>query len=338
MRSLILTILIACASASEVVAQTEPPAGVRATGMGGAFVAVADDASAVFWNPAGLASGSYFSVALDDNRLQTPDNTSFPHRRSAFMIAVGAPALGLSYFSTVVTRAAAVSNVELAAAAASGLTPNTQNVVRVERLEARHIGATVVQSLGRHTAVGATVRLVKGSASTGLVDATDADAFDDAGDLFPRKGTTKFDTDLGVIVSGGGAKAGLAVRNAFEPRFTTSDGDAITLERRIRGGVSVVMLQVVTVAADFDFTKGTTTLGEWRDAAIGAEARLVRRAWVRAGVHWNTAGGDAGPGAAPIGSVGGSFAVYGSVLADGQVSFGSANGDRGWGLGLRFVF
>ena len=32
------------------------PVGVRAIGMGGAFTTVADDASAIFWNPAGLAS------------------------------------------------------------------------------------------------------------------------------------------------------------------------------------------------------------------------------------------------------------------------------------------
>lgn len=40
------------------------PIGARATGMGGAFVAVADDASAVFWNPAGVArlSGNVVSV------------------------------------------------------------------------------------------------------------------------------------------------------------------------------------------------------------------------------------------------------------------------------------
>src|SRR3954468_16038183 len=106
MRSLVFTILVAPLLASTALAQSEPPAGVRATGMGGAFVAVADDASAVFWNPAGLASGSYFSLALDDNRLQTPDSTPFPHRRSAFMLAIGAPALGLSYLSTTVTRVA----------------------------------------------------------------------------------------------------------------------------------------------------------------------------------------------------------------------------------------
>src|SRR4029453_5176655 len=32
------------------------PVGTRAQGMAGAFVAVADDATATYWNPAGLAS------------------------------------------------------------------------------------------------------------------------------------------------------------------------------------------------------------------------------------------------------------------------------------------
>ena len=47
---------------SPALAQAEAPVGVRAAGMGGAFTAVADDASAVFWNPGGLASGAFFSV------------------------------------------------------------------------------------------------------------------------------------------------------------------------------------------------------------------------------------------------------------------------------------
>jgi hypothetical protein len=39
------------------------PIGARATGMGGAFVSVADDPSAIFWNPSGIArlEGSYAS-------------------------------------------------------------------------------------------------------------------------------------------------------------------------------------------------------------------------------------------------------------------------------------
>jgi hypothetical protein len=336
MRNLIFTLGL-ISSAAPAFAQSEAPVGVRASGMAGAFVAVADDASAVFWNPAGLASGSYFSVALDNNLLKTPDDTSFPHRRSGFLIAVGAPAVGVSYFITTVTRAAEPA-AEPTAIAELRVGRNTDGLTRVERLEARHIGATVVQSIGRNLAVGATLRLVRGSASTGAVTAGNADEFDEAGDLFPRKGTTKFDTDLGVMFSGTVAKAGLAVRNLFEPDFSTPDGAPITLERRIRGGVSVLMLQVITLAADFDFTKAPASFGEWRDAAIGAEMRPTRRAWVRTGIHWNTAGGDGGPGSAPVASVGGSYAVYGSLVADGQYSFGSENGDQGWGVGIRFVF
>jgi len=30
--------------------------------------------------------------------------------------------------------------------------------------------------------------------------------------------------------------------------------------------------------------------------------------------------------------------VYGSIRADAQVSFGSQDGDRGWGVGLSFVY
>jgi F plasmid transfer operon, TraF, protein len=324
MRSLVFT-LIFVPLASTALAQSESPAGVRATGMGGAFVAVADDASAVFWNPAGLATGSYFSVALDWNQLQTPDDTSFPHQRSAFMLALGMPAFGLSYFTNTVTRIS------------EAVPTNPAGFVRAERLVARHIGATLVQSIGSHIAIGGTAKLVRGEASAGRVTLSNPDILD-AADLFPREATTKFDTDIGVIVSGPVAKAGVAVRNLFEPDFAVPDGVPITLERRIRGGVSLLLLQAVTVSADVDFTKADTTLGEWRDAAVGAEARLARRAWVRGGVHWNTAGDDGGPGAAPVASIGGSYAVYGSVLADGQVSMGSENGDKGWGIGLRFVF
>ncbi len=328
MRTVLCTLVITATLARAAAAQSEPPAGVRATGMGGAFVAVSDDASAVFWNPAGLAAGSYFSLVVDSNRLETADDSAYPHRRSAFSLALAMPALGLSYFNTTVTRASET--------AAFGHVPD--GAVRVERLAAHHVGVTLVQSIGRYLAVGATPRLISGSASSGVVNRADADAFDEAGDLFPREGTTKFDADLGVLLVGPVARAGLSVRNLLEPAFPTPDGAPIELDRRIRGGVSLLVRQAITVATDFDFTKASTSLGEWRDLAIGAEMHPTGRSWVRGGIHWNTAGDDRGPGAAPVGSIGGSFAVYGSVLADGQLSFGSENGDTGWGVGIRFVF
>ena len=83
-------------------------------------------------------------------------------------------------------------------------------------------------------------------------------------------------------------------------------------------------------------TKDTAAAGDWRDVAVGVESHVARKAWLRSGVHFNAAGGDEG--AAPVMSVGGSYAVYGSTLADAQATFGSKNGNRGWGIGLRFVF
>lgn len=63
--------------------------GSRAQGMAGAFVAVADDPSAPFWNPAGLATGVPAGVVFDLTRFQTGN-------RHSFFGSVGAWPLGLS--------------------------------------------------------------------------------------------------------------------------------------------------------------------------------------------------------------------------------------------------
>jgi hypothetical protein len=44
-------------------AQTIETVGERALGMGGAFVAVADDSSGTWWNPAALATGPFVDLS-----------------------------------------------------------------------------------------------------------------------------------------------------------------------------------------------------------------------------------------------------------------------------------
>src|SRR4051794_7687745 len=84
------------APVTAAAAQSADVLGTRATGMGGAFVAVSDDASAVYWNPAGFASGSFFSLVVDRNSDEVGPQTDGPGRsRSALIVALGAPALGL---------------------------------------------------------------------------------------------------------------------------------------------------------------------------------------------------------------------------------------------------
>src|SRR5579859_5706922 len=101
--SLILLILIAgCPFAR---AQGSPPVGLRAAGMAGAFTAVADDATAPVWNPAGLASGSYFSVAADGSHLD---------RQSAIFVGMATPPLGLTYWRTATDGLASGRNTFVA--------------------------------------------------------------------------------------------------------------------------------------------------------------------------------------------------------------------------------
>jgi hypothetical protein len=289
MRALLLLCTWSLLFNTVAAAQDAPAPGVRAAGMGGAFTAVADDGSAVYWNPGGLASGSFFSLVLDHN-AQGDGN--------ATLLTLGTPPLGLSYYRTATGPAAADRN----------------------SLVADHAGVTFVQSLADRIAVGATVKVVRGTARAGSG---------------PAVSSTKVDADLGLMLMGALGRIGLSVHNVAAPSFATT-GDAIPLERRVRGGISLNTGRLTTVAADLEFTT-THRIADgrpWREAALGVETHPRRKVWLRGGVHWNTAGDTA----APIGSVGGSYAVYGSTVADAQVSFGSEEGNNGWGVGLRFVF
>ncbi len=58
--------------------------------MGGAFVAVADDASAPIWNPAGLATGAPAGATIDWTRFQSGNRTSV-------LGGLATPPLGLWY-------------------------------------------------------------------------------------------------------------------------------------------------------------------------------------------------------------------------------------------------
>ena len=55
--------LVCTLAADSAYAQVIETVGSRALGMGGAFVAVASDSSATWWNPAGIAAGPFVDIA-----------------------------------------------------------------------------------------------------------------------------------------------------------------------------------------------------------------------------------------------------------------------------------
>jgi hypothetical protein len=60
--------------------------GARAAGMGGAFVAVADDPSAVFWNPAGLARLEEDKTSVMVNHIEWPASVNIDQATLVFHV------------------------------------------------------------------------------------------------------------------------------------------------------------------------------------------------------------------------------------------------------------
>lgn len=305
--------------------------------MAGAFVAVADDASAVYWNPAGLASGAFFSLVLDHNSAEASKGPA-PQAGSgsATFLALGVPALGLTYYRL---RATTVES-PIFPPDALNLPPPLQvgEMALVHSLITHHTGVTLVQSLTGNLAVGTTLKVVRGVAASGFRPAGDrGEILDEAGGLVGR-GSTEFDADVGVMAVAGSLRAGLTVRNVREPEFETPGDEAVLqLHRLVRAGVAYTLASGILLSADLDLRSVPGTTGEVRNLAAGAETRVLRRLAVRGGFRVNTRDNPLA-GRTPVGTAGFSYAAMGSILLDGQVTLGGDESDRGWGVGVRVLF
>lgn len=310
--------------------------------MGGAFVGVADDGTAIYWNPAGLAAGSYFSLVLDAGAARTtPDGLLTGAERSNFLIGLSTPALGLGYYRLY--AAAVVPPPTLLPV--DGTLPN-RNLsavapVRVDTLVTHHAGVTLVQSITQGVAIGTTFKLVRGTASSAYVEASSARAaLEGEGTELLGKSGSRFDMDIGLMASGGPLKVGVTIRNVREPGFETGDpATEVRLERQARVGLSYAVATNWLAAADVDLLRSRDAFGERRDVAVGVEGRLAPRIYVRSGVSLNTIGDpDVEDSRGLAYSVGGSYAARASVFIDGHATAGGERTGFGWGVAARFVY
>ena len=322
-------------SAFEARAQLYEDVGTRAQGMSGAFVAVADDATAVWWNPAGLATGPFFNALIEKGRVTEPESpvTTGPARRAGVSgFAMALPSLGFSYYRLRISQFPADST--------EPLLPNRQDEGGVPRVRSRafsQFGVTLDQTLLDHLVVGATVKLVRAGEDTTTVDPS-KDLLDQGDDLdVPHQ--THGDLDLGVMLALKHFRAGLTVRNMTTPQFGEGN-DRFELKRQARAGVAVVgtskgLVPAVTVAADADVTRTATPFGDVRRVALGGEAWLAKqqRVGVRGGVAANTIGERR-----TTASAGVSVKTFSSLYIDAARTFGSDQSIRGWSTTARFTF
>jgi hypothetical protein len=320
--------------------------GQRALGMGGAFVAVADDGTAAYWNPGGLAAGATVDACLGyatSWRADGGGSGGGPASRTettAFCLAM--PAFAFSYNRLHGTGAGgAMAPTGTSAGDRQDLRPRGAGV---SSLDTRQFGATLVQSLLPGLAVGATVKYVRGRAGAGQA-AADLDAeglLDQAADL-PGRVSHAFDADVGAMGTVGWFRAGLVVRNLLAPGFETDTGLVLRLHRQARAGVAITPGRDASlhasedgwiVAVDADLTRTPAADGDRRMVAAGAERWLAgHRVGLRGGVRANTVGA-----ARPVGAAGISVAVKKGVLVEAHVARGGQDADQGWGVGLRVGF
>ena len=314
-----VALLVICNAAAPrfVSGQTIEAVGSRALGMGGAFVAVASDSTATWWNPAGLAAGPAMDLALAGASTKVT-NGGEPWRQKAAWLSLGLPPLGISYYRFRITDIQPFGPI-------AGGSPDRQErgaEVPVRSLSASQLGVTLVQTLIPGVHAGTTLKYVRG----GLRDAASSD----------RSAAVdgRLDLDIGVLAVADALRFGVLVRNVREPEF----GKGARLPRQVRVGVAFDQATTngvpVVVALDADLRRYDGLSRARRAVAVGAERWFrARRFGVRAGARFNTLGERERSLTA-----GGSWAIQPGIYLDGHAVGGGTADERGWGLAGRVSF
>ena len=318
-------------------AEAQSPVGSRASGMAGAFVGVADDASAVYWNPAGLASGAYASFVLDfgkDERI--PQAGTFPSgasRGTGRILALSVPPVGLAYYRRGVYASGAPEPAVL------GVPGREEVRSSVHAVATSTVGVALLHSLNEYVVVGTTLKLVRGRAAAGFVKTADAgDALDAAADL-SGDSETKGDLDAGLMIAVNRLRLGLVARNLTTPSFKldAAGSEPVAMEREARVGAAWGSgwpgMSRVVVAVDADVTARPAPGGDRRDLAGGVETWWkTRRLGVRAGVRRSMIGESRSVVAAGV-----SAGVTASIFLEAHAARGRQD-ERAWSVGARFGF
>ena len=217
----VLATVLLIFSSSPSGAQTHEQVGERAQGMGGAFVAVADDATAIYWNPAGLATGSTFDAQLG---LTAPQSTlKIPNPQRPIFVGAAMPALGFAYY-----------RVSSAVSSSADRKNGGSGELRVSALDTANFGVSLVQTVVDKVVVGTTLRIVNGADKTG------------------------FDLDVGTMASIRDVRVGITARNLRESVDTQRHVrlGAAFVPRALPSGV----MGPFSVAVDVDLTRSSPSV------------------------------------------------------------------------------
>jgi len=223
-------------------------AGARAIGMGNAFVAVADDASAPVYNPAGLARQEAINLLITGRTINSDDDTLFDaqniNENSILYAGVAFMGYGLSWQRLL---------------AYSGSSGEANYDVSLESL-----GLATGQSIGP-VAIGARFQYLTGSFNFegGPVPPLDVEF-------------SGYSLDIGALADIGPVRLGAAVQNLVSDLGVdvTSDDSDDDLSRKIVVGASFRPLDTLLLAVDLE------------DFDYDLDSRKESFTTVHAGLEW----------------------------------------------------
>ena len=325
-------LLVLASLPSPASAQILEAVGSRAIGMGGAFVAVANDSSATWWNPAGLPAGPFFDAAVGGAANDLDDR--LPARRErAIWFTVATPPFGVSYYHLRIRDIGQPRTI-----GADATSREDRRVAVPERsVSAHQVGGTLVHTIVSGLHVGTTLKYVRANGSSGDVPGQDSfivsDWFDAAEEVGLGEAHNGFDLDIGALAVRGPIRFGGVVRNLLETEL-----GMVEIPRQARVGAafdaSEVSTRTLLVAVDADVVAYPTVSGDRRVVAAGAEGWMFeRRLGLRGGARFNTAVAEE-----QAFAVGASVRVMSRMYVDGHVVFGGTGDEHGWGIAVRASF
>jgi hypothetical protein len=337
-RSSLVALLLAILATDVASAQPFESVGTRAQGMAGAFVAVADDATAVYWNPAGIPTGHFFSLLADYSKSKRRQPTGFPDSPafdgSGTIVALSTNEIAFSYYRLHINQ----MDRRPAPGASPDLGQEDQGGDAMLRSVYTHnVAVTGAQLVYPGVSLGTSVRYVYGSVgiAPGAPGLSVGDLLREA-DGVERQGQSKVDVDIGVMIGSDTIRFGVAARNLLQPRFDTPDGGSLRLDRQVRAGLGIRTVAGLLIAVDVDLSsaRSDSVDGTRRNVALGVEHWFGQWLGIRGGARVNVEAED--PRA--VGAFGMSVALMSGVYLDGQVTRGRDSIERGWGIAARVGF
>jgi hypothetical protein len=323
MRRVFPYVSVLCLLAGSVSAQTIETVGERAMGMGGAFVAVADDSSATWWNPAALAAGPFMDASAGWSKTEFRQDGSVRVRTVPVAVSLSTPPFGVSYYRFRITN---IQSSGPTVTPPAGREDGRVGVVPSLRVD--DFGVTLLHSVFTGVHVGTTLKFLRGR-----VEHTTSGI-----GLTPE---AEFDADLGVLAVAGPWRVGGVVRNLRAAEFgDVAQGDGVRLPRQARVGVAFDAAAgrgsgaAWTVSADVDVASYATGTGDRRVIAAGAERWLFgKRIGVRGGGRFNQVGRKE---RSATGGV--SAAIRTGMFVEAHAVAGGSDDERGWGVAARVSF